>query len=86
MGALILAPPQERTERIFAPHGHSDLGRSAGQAGSEFARDGYPATWDFPAGALISAIGASSTLFLSSAMVGVYAVAVALVRPSIRSA
>jgi len=35
---------------------------------------------------LISAIGASSTLFLSSAIVGVYAVAVALVRPSIRSA
>jgi len=40
----------------------------------------------FPAGALISAIGAPSTLFLSSAIVGVDAVAVSMARPSIRSA
>jgi MFS family permease len=41
---------------------------------------------DFPAGALISAIGAPSTLLLSSALVGVYAAVVSLARPSIRSA
>lgn len=41
---------------------------------------------DFPAGALISAIGAPSTLLLSSVLVGVYAVVVSLARPSIRSA
>lgn len=41
---------------------------------------------DFPAGALISAIGAPGTLLLSSALVGAYAAVVALARPSIRSA
>ena len=41
---------------------------------------------DFPAGALISAIGAPSTLLLSSALVGLYAAVVFLARPSIRSA
>ena len=41
---------------------------------------------DFPAGALISAIGAPCTLLLSSALVGAYAAVVALARPSIRSA
>jgi MFS family permease len=41
---------------------------------------------DFPAGALISAIGAPSTLLLSSVLVGIYAVVVSLARPSVRSA
>ena len=40
---------------------------------------------DFPAGALISVIGAPATVLLSAGLVGAYG-AVALTRPAIRSA
>ena len=41
---------------------------------------------DFPAGALISAIGAPATVLLSAGMVGTYVAITSLVRPSIRAA
>ena len=41
---------------------------------------------DFPAGALISAIGAPATVLLSAGLVGTYGAVVSLTRPSIRSA
>lgn len=41
---------------------------------------------DFPAGALISAIGAPAAVLLRAALVGIYEVGVSLTRPSVRSA
>jgi len=41
---------------------------------------------DFPAGALISVIGAPLTVLLSAGVVGTYGVVVGVTRPSIRSA
>jgi MFS family permease len=41
---------------------------------------------DFPAGALISMIGAPATVLLSAALVGTYGMLVSLTRPSLRSA
>jgi MFS family permease len=41
---------------------------------------------DFPAGALISAIGAPATVLLSAGLVGAYAAVTSLARPSLRSA
>ena len=41
---------------------------------------------DFPAGALISVIGAPATVLVSAALVGMYGLFVSVARPSIRSA
>jgi predicted MFS family arabinose efflux permease len=40
---------------------------------------------DFPAGALISAVGAPATVLLSAGLVGAYSALVFLIRPAIRS-
>ena len=40
---------------------------------------------DFPAGALISAVGAPETVLLSACLVGAYSALVFLIRPAIRS-
>jgi MFS family permease len=46
---------------------------------------GFRPLGDFPAGALIGVIGAPATTLLSAALVGMYSVAIALRRPSLRA-